>query len=185
MSISTITTKIRQLTGDFSTNESDIFTYESSKVFTLTESNTIAITDVYVNGVSSGVTHSYSSTTNKVTITSAMTSGDTVQVDYTCYKNYSDSELLQYIQSSLTHLSINNFYDYEYDSATDDIYPGLEVREENLVASIASILINPDNKSLRLPNISISYPRDYPTNEKIAKLIATFKRDKSGLFNLL
>lgn len=185
MSISTIKTKIRQLIEDNSTNESDIFTYEASPLFTLTESNVIAITDVLVNGVSSAVVHTYNSATNRVSITSSLTSGDTIQIDYTCYKNYSDTELLNYIQSSLVHLSINNYGDYEYDVSDDTVYPDLEPAEENLVAIIAATLINPDNKTLRLPNISISVPNDYPVNIKVSKLIATFKRDKTGIFDLL
>lgn len=185
MSISTIKTKIRQLIEDNSTNESDIFTYEASPLFTLTESNVITITDVLVNGVSSAVVHTYNSATNRVSITSSLTSGDTIQIDYTCYKNYSDTELLNYIQSSLVHLSINNYGDYEYDVSDDTVYPDLEPAEENLVAIIAATLINPDNKTLRLPNISISVPNDYPVNIKVSKLIATFKRDKTGIFDLL
>jgi hypothetical protein len=185
MSVSTIKSKIRQVIEDSATTETDIFTYESSKIFTLTESSAIAITDVLVNENTSGVTYTYNSTTKKVTITSSLTSGDTIQIDYTCYKNYSDAELLNYIQSALTHLSVNNYADFEYDIPDDAIYPDLETREENLIVMIASILINPDNKSLRLPNISISVPNDYPVNMKISKLIASFKRDKEGVFSLL
>jgi len=185
MSVTTIKTKIRGIIEDNSTSETDIFTYESSKKFTLSEASVIAITEVYVNETSSGVTHTFDSTTNKVTITSSLTSGDTVQIDYTCYKNYSDTELLNYIKSALVHLSINNYEDFEYDSDDDAIYPDLEGREENLVAMISATLINPDNKSLRLPNISISVPNDFPVNMKISKLISTFKRDKTGIFDVI
>jgi hypothetical protein len=185
MSVSTIKSKIRQLIEDSSSVVSDIFTYETNIKFTLSEPNVISVSDVYRNGTSSAVVYSYNSSTKKVTITSSLTVGDTIQIDYSCYKNYSDTELLNYIQSALTHLSINNYYDFEYDSTDDAVYPTPEVREENLIASIVSILINPDNQSIRLPNISIGVPRDYPTNEKIAKLIATFKRDRIGDFDVL
>ena len=186
MSITTIKTKIRQIIDDNSTNETDIFTYENSKTFTLTESNALAITDVLVNGTSSNVIYTSTSTSpKKVIISSSLTAGDTVQIDYTCYRNYSETELLNYIQSALVHLSINNYNEFEYDATDDTIYPDLELAEENLVAIIAATLINPDNKSLRLPNISINVPTDYPVNMKIAKLIGTFKRDKTGIFDLL
>ena len=186
MSITTIKTKIRQIIDDNSTNETDIFTYENSKTFTLTESNALAITDVLVNGTSSNVIYTSTSTSpKKVIISSSLTAGDTVQIDYTCYKNYSEAELLNYIQSALVHLSINNYNEFEYDSTDDTIYPDLELAEENLVVIIAATLIYPDNKSLRLPNISINVPTDYPVNMKISKLIGTFKRDKTGIFDLL
>jgi hypothetical protein len=186
MSITTIKTKIRQLIDDNSDPETDIFTYENSKTFTLTEPNALTITDVLVNGVSSNVIYTSTSTIpKKVTITSSLTFGDTVQIDFTCYKNYSEAELLNYIQSALVHLSVNNYNDFEYDATDDTIYPDLEVAEENLVAIIVATLINPDNKSLRLPNISISVPNDYPVNIKISKLIGSFKRDKEGIFSLL
>lgn len=186
MSITTIKTKIRQIIDDNSTNETDIFTYENSKTFTLTESNALAITDVLVNGTSSNVIYTSTSTSpKKVIISSSLTAGDTVQINYTCYKNYSEAELLNYIQSALVHLSINNYNEFEYDSTDDTIYPDLELAEENLVVIIAATLIYPDNKSLRLPNISINVPTDYPVNMKISKLIGTFKRDKTGIFDLL
>lgn len=186
MSITTIKTKIRQIIDDNSTDAIDIFTYENDKKFTLTESNALAITDVQVNGTSSNVIYTSTSTSpKKVIISSSLTAGDTVQIDYTCYRNYSETELLNYIQSALVHLSINNYNEFEYDATDDTIYPDLELAEENLVAIIAATLINPDNKSLRLPNISINVPTDYPVNMKIAKLIGTFKRDKTGIFDLL
>lgn len=186
MSITTIKAKIRQIIDDNSENATDIFTYENDKKFTLTESNALTVTDVQVNGTSSNVIYTTTSTSpKKVIISSSLTAGDTVQIDYTCYRNYSEAELLNYIQSALVHLSINNYGDFEYDVTDDAVYPDLEPAEENLVAIIAGTLINPDNKTIRLPNISINVPTDYPVNTKISKLIGTFKRDKTGVFDLL
>ena len=182
--MTSIIAKTRYLIEDSSTATIDIFTYEASSVFTLTESNPIAITTVYINNVAtSGYT--YSSTTKRVTITDSLTVGDTIQINYTAYLNYSDNELREYIQSALIYLSINNYYDFIYDSDDDTIYPSPETREKNLIASIAALLIKPNNTSIRLPNISITLPKDYPTNEKIAKLIATFKRSKEGVFDII
>jgi hypothetical protein len=178
-------TKIRYILNDNSTSGSDIFTYSSSKIFTLTESNVISVTDVQRNDVTSGVTHSYNATTNKVTISSSLTSGDIIQIDYTYYPNYSNSEILKYIQNALVQLSINNYGYFEYDTTTDDIYPTLSNREENLVATVTALLIEPDNRTIRLPDITIGIPSDVPTNIKIAKTISTFKHDSSGIFDIL
>jgi len=181
MSVTTIKTRIRQMLGDFSSSTSDIFTYGSSPIFSLSESNIISVTDVYRNDSISGVTYSYSSTANKVTITSTLTSGDSIQIDYTYYPNYSDSELLQYIQSTLVHLSINNYGDFEYDSTDDAIYPDLDDREENLIVAITSVLIEKPMDTLRLPDMTINFPKNDPVDIKIKKLISSFKLDNKGL----
>ena len=72
--------KVRNLIADPLTTVSDIFTYGSSKIFTLTEPNIGTITDVYRNDTISNVTHTYSSTTKKVTISSTLTSGDSILI---------------------------------------------------------------------------------------------------------
>lgn len=177
--------KVRNLLGDILTTVSDIFTYENSKVFSLTENNVGTIADVYVNDTISGVTHTYNSTSNKVTISSSLTSGDSIKIEYTCYQNYSDSEIKAYIQSALVHLCINNYYNFEYDTTTEEIYPVPEMREENLIAIVTSLLISPDNRGIRLPDLTISIPNDLPTDQKISKTIARYKKDSHGIFELL
>ena len=186
MSVTTIKGKIRQLIEDNLVTEKDIFTYESSAIFSLSEDNVVSVTNVYKNSVelTSGQ-YSYDSTTNKVTISTSLTAGDTIEIDYTCYNNFSNTELTEYIQSALVHLSINNYYDFEYDSTDDAIYPEPEKREENLIARVASILIKPDNVSIRLPDLSINVPNDLPTNDKISKVICVFKKDTSGIWEVM
>lgn len=182
----TIITKVRQLIADNLVTYRDIFTYEASKIFTLSEPNVVAIVDVYRNDVTSAVIHAYNTSTKKVTISSTLTSGDTVEVEYTTYLNYSDTELTNYIQSALTYISLSGYFDFTYDSATDEIYPTPDNREENLIAMIASLIINPDNKSIRLPDISISNPEKLSLSDKIGKIIGTFKRSSNeGIFDLL
>lgn len=183
MSVATIRTKIRNLLEDSSKTVKDIFTYESSSIFSLSESNVIAITTVFKNSVElADSLYSYDTDTNKVTISTSLTGGDTIEIDYTSYLNYSQTELTEYIQSALVHLSINNYYDFEYDVDDDAIYPDPEPREENLIAIVSSILISPDNKSIRLPDITINVPNDLPLNDKIGKTIAHFKKDTAGIF---
>ncbi len=177
--------KIRYLINDISTLETDIFTYGSSKTFTLSESNVISIDDVYVNDVSSAVTYTYNSTSKKVTITSSLVSGDVVQADFNVYSNYSDTELTVYTQAALIHIGINNYKNFEYDATSDAIYPTPETNEENLIATITSILIAPDNRSIRLPDITINSPSDVPTNRKISQTISIFKKNTHGVFSIV
>ena len=181
----TIRTKIRSLLNDNSTAMSDVFTYSNTSVFTVTEPNVIAITDVYVNDVASGVIHTYDTTLNKVTVSSSLTTGDTIQVDYTTYPNYSTTELTSHVRAALVYLSINNYGEFLYDTDDDDIYPTLTDTEENLVAMIAALIIDPDNRTIRLPDVTITNPTDVPTNVKISKTIASFKRNSHRVFDII
>ena len=121
-----IKAKLRNLVEENSETIVDLFTFNSSRVFTLTEENSPSITTVSVNDVAigeSGGSWSYSSTTNKVTFSDdySLTSGDTVEVRYTAYPNYTDTELEGYIKSAIYHISIYGYTTFEVNS--DDINP--------------------------------------------------------------
>jgi hypothetical protein len=184
--MNTIRNKVRYLLGDTSTSGSDILTYDTDSVFTLSEENVITVSTVLKNNVAiSSASWSYNSTTNKVTVTTSLLSGDIIEIKYTYYPNYSDTELTNYVQAALVHLGINNYYDFQYDTTDDDIYPTPSIKEQNLIATITSILINPDNRTYRLPDITINIPNDLPTSDKISKTIAVFKHNSHGIFDIL
>lgn len=178
-----IETKVRNLIGDTSQNSEDVFEYTTSNVFTLSESNVISVSDVSVNDVSSGITYTYSSSTNKVTVTSSLSTGDTVKVQYTSYPSYSSTEIQGHIEAALTYISVFNYYTWEVVNST--IYPEPEPNEANLIALVASLIIDPDNKSYRLPDIGVTVPPDRPLQEKIGSLIGAFKRNSHGVFEII
>lgn len=178
-----VETKVRSLIGDTSQSSEDVFEYTTSNVFTLSESNVISVSDVSVNDVSSSVTYSYSSSTNKVTVTSALSTGDTVKVQYTSYASFSSTEIQSYVEAALSFLSVFNYYTWEVVNST--IYPEPEPREVNLIAMVTALIIDPDNKSYRLPDIGVSVPKDKPLHDKIGALIGAFKRDCHGVFEIL
>jgi len=183
--LTTIETLVRYFLNETSKSQipGDVFTYGASSVFTLMESNVIAIIDVLRNDETSAVTHTYNSITNKVTITSSLTSGDTVEIQYTYYPNYSSTEIQNYIRVAAMHLSVNNYYDFELE-ADGTIYPELSTRESNLLALITSILIEPNNATYRLPDMTINVPNSLPTEDLIRKAIAIFKHDTHGVFSI-
>jgi len=183
LTLTSLVTTVRYLIGDISSIEKDIFTYGSSAVFTLSEENIIAISAVSVNDIESGVTYTFDSDTNKVTITSSITSGDTVTIDYTYYPNYSANEIESAIRSSLVHLSVNNFYDFIVEE-DDAVYPEPDTRETNLIAMITSILLEPNNVSYSLPDVKITSPDNLSTSDKIRKTIAIYKKNSHGVFFL-
>ena len=186
--ISDISSLVRHLVEDFSLSQipGDIFTYGSSSVFPLSEPNVISLSAVYVNGtVITSSSYSFNSSTNKLTISSSLTSGDTIEIQYTYYPNYSDTFIENYIRSATVYLSVNNYYTFQLDEATDTFYPDVSAREKNLIALITSILMKPDNMSYRLPDISLIVPKSLPTRDLISKSIAIFKNNTHGLFSVL
>jgi len=176
--VTSTTTLTRALINDEEQTGIDVFVYTTSAIFTLTEKNVNSISEVTVNGVESGVTYTESLSTGKLTITSDLTTEDVVEVTYAYNSNYSDNEILAYIKSSLIHMSINNLTTYIIDGTT--IYPEPTDKSANLIAMLASILINPENISYRMPDISVAVPKDLNTLDKIRKVISIYKKDSSG-----
>lgn len=185
-SLATLETLIRYILNDVEKPMSpgDIFLYENSTVFTLSEPNVNSIIEVLKNDttLTSGQ-YSYDSTTNKVTISVSLTSGDIIEIQYKYYPNYSTTEINAYIHSAIVHLSINNYYTWEISNSI--VYPDPEPNERNLIALVASTLIYPDNKSYSLPDIRITVPDDLPLHIKIQKIIAIAKHNVHGAFELL
>jgi len=172
-----IKTKIRALTEDIGKSDFETFTYTASSIFTLAEENINEITKVLKNGVELGSgEYSFDSTTNKITITASLTSGNEIEVDYTYYK-YSSTELTEYVRASLVWISIFAYKEGEkdFEIETDEIYPTPENKDADLIALVSSILINPDYTSYRLPNLTVNYNNKLTKEEKIERLVNKFK----------
>lgn len=183
LQLSDVETQVRYLIEDTLQSGNDIFTYENSNVFSLTEDNVTSVTKVYKNSVEldSG-SWTYNSDTNKVTV-SGLTVGDVVEIDYSYYVNYSSTEIQSFIQSALIYISSFNYYTWEVRS--NYIYPEPSTREQNLIALVTAILIKPDNKTYALPNLRIIAPKDIPTADKISKVIGIFKKDTHGIIEVI
>jgi len=175
---------LRAILGDTIQNGVDIFQYTTSSVFTLTESNTQTVSSVAVNDITSGITYTYDSTLQKVTISSSLTTDDIVEIDYTFYSNYSDTELTNYIKNALTYISINRYCNFEL-GGDNYIYPIPSNGEENLIATVAAIIINPENRSYRTPDFSISVRNPMSTIDIISKTIGVFKKNSSGMYAIM
>jgi hypothetical protein len=175
----------RILLGDISTSNSsspDIFTYGSSSVFSLSESNVISIVSVTINDVVT-TNYTFSTTTGKLIVNATLVSGDIVEVIYTYYPNYSTTEIQNYVQSASVYLGTHHYEDFMVES-TNEIYPEPTTKEQKLIALITATLIDPDNKSIRLPDLSINVPTDLPLDQKIGRIIAGYKHDDTGLFGI-
>ena len=186
VTVDNITTIVRAIISDFSVLKSDIFTYTNSSIFTLTEDNISSISDVTVNDVSSGVTYTFDDTHNKVTISSTLTTSDTIEISYNCTENYSDTEVENYISSALVQISIHNYANFEIINST--VFPEPSLREKNLIASIAAVLIEPNNVSISLPGISLRIPtatKSKSVQDMVGYLIAIFKKDNTGQWGVV
>lgn len=178
----TIIAKVRDLIEDIlKTDGLDTFTYESSsssKIFRLTESNVVSSSIVVEkNGaVWASSNYSYSSTTGKLTVTGTLTAGDALEVDYNYYAKYSDSEIRGYIKSSITYLAVEKYKTFKVDE-NNVIFPTPTEGEEDLIALISSILIKPNLKSYRTPEISITYNEGDNKETKIKKAVRQFKKN--------
>jgi hypothetical protein len=183
-----IVSKLRNLLQENYETVKDIFTFSSSRIFTLSEDKVGSIIAVLKNDneVSESGNWSYSTTTNKLTFESgySLTAGDTIEIQYTAYPNYSDSELQSFVKAAIVKISVLTYKTFEIND--DDINPEPAEDEENLIAEVASIIIKPDNKSYRLPDLTITQPiSSIGTDELIRKAVATFKRNTHGVFTVI
>ena len=173
--------KVRDSIGDLLiTTGRDVFIYESitsSKIFTLTESNVSASTIiVYKNGsVWAGSNYSYSSSIGKLTVTGALVAGDSLEVSYSYYQKYSDTELGGYIRAAISYLVVEKYKCFAV-KPPDIIFPTPTESEEHLIAVIASILIKGDVVSYRTPELTITFERGDSKEKKIKKFVRQYQK---------
>lgn len=172
---------VRRLIGDNLKTASDIFVYRTSNVFTLTEPHFVTTgIQVFINDVVT-VGFTFDSTTGRLTVTDPLVNGDVVEIRYSAYPNYSPSEIESYIQAALTHFVINKYNEYSVGSDAN-IYPEPSPPEINLIAMITSVLIEDSVSAFRLPDVTISFNKDLPRDEKVAMIINAFKHARIGAF---
>ncbi len=181
-SVSDIIPVIRGLIDDknrIDGRDSDV--YRGDNVFTLSEDFPSESTiTVFVNGSQLGSgDFSYDSDNNQVTITSSLSTDDNILIKYNYFKKYSDTEIQGYLESSLVY-----FPQYQYKKtfeinseneivAINSIDPTTE--ELYFISTIASILIDPQNIRINIPDLSLSAKRDKSDQEQIKETFRNFK----------
>jgi hypothetical protein len=177
----TIILKVRNLIADnLIATGRDVFEYfssVSSKIFTLTESNISASSIIVLkNGaVWASSNYSFSSATGKLTVTGTLTAGDSLEVTYSYYEKYSDTELTGFIKAAISYLSVERYGTFEIVTG-DELDPEPTEAEENLIAVVASILINKSIKSYKTPEITITFNENESVSQRIKKLVRQFKK---------
>lgn len=159
----------------------DSYRYETDNIFTLTEDFISATTiAVFQNGtqLTSG-DFSYDSSTNQITITSALNLNDTILITYNYFKKYSDTEIQGYLESALVYFPMFQYkktFEVNDDNeivAENDLDPTTE--ELYIIAQITSIVIDPQNVRIAIPDLSMTAKRDKSDIDQIKEVFAHFK----------
>ncbi len=190
----TVKTKIRALIRDPLKTGSEVHEYTTSLIFTLSEPNVVGLTTTTVNGdaLESGETATYSLATNQVTLAGvSLTAGDEVEFIFTFYAKYTETELTDWIVASLVYISLyGECKDFELETDGDGDYniePTPSNKEEDMIALVAGILINPDWSEYKLPNITLVFAGNTQDKDtRIGRLIASLldMTGYTGLINL-
>lgn len=186
--IVSITKIVRGLIHDkLRTDGRDPWVYDNDNSFTLSEPNIDSTTiKVFQNDTEVADTEwSYDSDTNEVTInfvTSglSLTKNDIIIITYSYYQKYSNTEIKGYIESSLSYFAEYKFKKiFEVNSsdkvvAINDLDPTKE--ELYFIAIIASIVIDPQNTKIDIPDLKLSPNRDVSDQEQIREAFSNFTK---------
>jgi len=189
--------KVRVILNDTLKSERQINIYEASDIFTLEEENPTAVTAVFKNDAEqSSSDWAYDSDTGKLTISFSALSGDVIEIQYSCYEKYSSTEIINFIKRALVEISINKYADFEIDDDDEIVYYDEDLASgvaaatpdfyvQNLIAAIAAILIKPENKSYKLPDLQVIVASSKPTYLIIRDIISKFKKNRDGIIDIL
>jgi len=195
--ISNIISLVRGLVRDQKDSTGrNIFSYIGDNKFTLSEPfiDSTSI-QVYVNGdIISPADWDYDSVTNRVIIDmpsgSPLQNNDTIVILYSFYKKYSDNEIMGYISCSLCFFvqfrykklfqldDDNDVISVDADNAdvtaVNDV--GITIREQQFIAIITAINIDPQNVKIRTPEFEYTPPQHKSKQEQLMDAFMQFNR---------
>jgi len=172
-----ITNDVITITASSATTALPLGTYSATKL----TNNTFTVVGLNAGATSGTCTYttisnySYSTTTGKLTITGTLTAGDSLEVTYSYYQKYSDTEIIGFIKSAIAYLSIEKYGTFTVKN-DNIIFPTPTELGENLIAIIASILVKGDVSSYRTPEFSITFNRGDSIETKIKKFVRQSKK---------
>ena len=175
---------------------SNLFEYIGDNKFTLTEPFIDASTiQVYVNGdIISPAYFDYDSTTNRVILDmpsgSPLISGDMINILYTFFQKYSDNELLGFLNSALCEFTRFRYkklfildddndvvsVDMDNTDITSTNDSGVTIREQQFIAVIVAIMIDPQNVKIKTPDFEYTPPMHESKQDQLINAFQTFQR---------
>jgi len=168
------------------------YIYKTDNTFLLPESFVESSSiNVYQNGTLLDTADwSYNSTTNKVTI-NIVSSGnsldidDSIEIKFSYYAKYSDTELISYIESTLVFFAQRRYKKLFIMGCNDKIvtYNGINPtkEEEYIIALITAINIEPQNINIKTKGFSVSAVEADSKTEQIAKVFRDWLRTQGTI----
>lgn len=143
---------------------------------------------VFKNGTELTSGWSYNSSTNKVTITATLVSGDDIIITFSYYERYSDTEILSFIEANLSRFVQFGYKKYFYLNSSDEVVTlnGVNPTEEEgqIIALITAIDIDPQNITIRTPDFTISASEKMTKSEQIQNVFEKWQKCY-GVFGFL
>lgn len=173
---------IRGLIKDTSSTVRNVFEYDTDASFKLSEPRIKASSiKVYKNGEAvNSSDFSYNDETNKVTITATLTKGDMITIVFECYEKYSDAEISSYIESNLVRFTQKRykktFVVNESDEIVDEDGEEPTISEQNVIAIITAIDIDPQNVEIRTRDFTVTATENKSKSDQINEVFAQFDR---------
>jgi hypothetical protein len=170
---SSIITKIRGLIKDLKqTDGQDVFLYDTANNFLLSEAYIDSTTiKVYKNGIELTTGWTYSSVTNRVTITASLVKNDNIIIIYSYYEKYSDTEIQSYIKSNLIWFTKKRYIKYFYMNDSNEVVTldGVNPTEEegDIIALITAIDVDPKNININTKDFSLTSVEKKSRTEQI------------------
>ena len=179
-----IITMIRGFIRDtLKSNGRDSFQYDTDTSFQLSQDYVSSATIVVSqNGTALTVTtdYTYNSSTNKVTITASLTKNDDIDIAYSYYEKYSDTEILAFINANLSRFVEHRYAKYFYINDDDEIVTldGFDptVEEANVIALITAVDIDPKNVTVRTRDFTITSEQNKSKSEQINEIFSRWMR---------
>ena len=155
----------------------------TSRTFIVQDSTVDADTvKVYVNQTevlagSGGSNWDFDATSSRLTFsdTYPLNNGDVIEIYYSAYKKYTNSEIRQYLSSAIIRLSVNRYQTFILRS-DDTIFPTPVESDENLLCLVASILMEGNISLYKTNEVMISFMKDEDNEERIRVAVRQFKK---------
>lgn len=181
---------IRQLIDDQTkTDGRDVFEYNGTdNTFPLSEDfpDITSFTVLRNDTELASTEFTYDSDTNEMDVTltgsgEALVEEDIIDIRYNYYLKYSDAEIKGYIEGSLLYFTeFRHSKIFEYDTDRDRVVTINGVNpttaEAHLIALITAVNINPDNVTLRLPEITRTAVQNKSKKEQISEILSRWQR---------
>jgi hypothetical protein len=181
MEINTIIKPIRGLIKDTGKTVRNAFEYVSDSSFKLSDANVDDSTiKVFVNGADiTDANWSFNEDTNKVTISSTLTEGDTVIIVFVCYEKYSNAEITSYIEANLVRFTQKRYkksFSIEDDEIVDADGESPTKAEGDVIAIVTAIDIDPQNVEIRTRDFTVTASENKSKSEQFNEVFAQFDR---------